>query len=288
MKSQGLDTDQGFHRRGLLVSTLALGLTGATSTAQSSPVLIKGRLVQGGYALIKAQALKTVFVDGLYQGKTSASGDLVIGLDRDANPRVSVTVDDQPPLVLDVAAGRFDIQRVDGLPPQTVTPTDPQILKRTKLERALKAEAFKSRLDAIYFVDGFRYPLEKFRISGHFGNQRVLNGEPKSPHMGFDMAAPTGTPVLAPQKGLVIFAEPEMFFEGGLILLDHGQGLISMYLHMSKLLAQKDQIIEQGDTLGLVGAKGRATGAHLCWRLKWREAHMDPSLMVKPYGYGAT
>ncbi|MEI9905495.1 MAG: M23 family metallopeptidase [Asticcacaulis sp.] len=94
------------------------------------------------------------------------------------------------------------------------------------------------------------------------------------------MAAPTGTPIHAPQAGLVVLAEPDLFFEGGLVLVDHGQGLISMYLHQSRVVAKKGDMLKQGQLIGEVGMKGRATGPHLCWRLKWLDRHMDPSLMV--------
>jgi murein DD-endopeptidase MepM/ murein hydrolase activator NlpD len=108
----------------------------------------------------------------------------------------------------------------------------------------------------------------------------VLNGEPKQPHYGVDLAAPSGTPIHAPAAGLVVLAEPDMFLEGGLTMIDHGQGLISYYLHQSRQHVQAGQRVERRQLIGEVGMKGRATGNHLCWRLTWRGRHMDPSLLI--------
>jgi len=145
---------------------------------------------------------------------------------------------------------------------------------------AIKTEAFASRIDADHFRDGFVWPLEGFRITSRWGAQRILNGTPARPHYGIDLAAPQGTLVRAPAPGRVVLAREGMHFEGGLILIDHGQGLITAYLHQSQLLAHEGQTVARGDSLGRVGMTGRATGPHLCWRLKWRDRNMDPSLFV--------
>ena len=94
------------------------------------------------------------------------------------------------------------------------------------------------------------------------------------------MAAPQGTPVTAPAGGLVVLAEPDLHFEGGLIAIDHGQGLITAYLHQSALAVSKGARVDTGDLIGYVGMKGRATGPHLCWRMRWRDRQCDPSLFV--------
>lgn len=266
------------NRRTFIAASGALCVPAALS-AQALPFDLKGRFIQSGYAIGHAKPDVALSVDGLARGRTSVDGWFYVGLDRDA-PKTCVISAGSESYTLSVAPTQYNIQRVNGLPQQTVTPTDPAIVERTKREGVLKQAAFKSRIDADYFKDGFIWPLKDFRVSGRFGNQRVLNGEPKSPHYGFDMAAPEGTPIRAPQAGLIVLAEPDMFFEGGLIFIDHGQGLISMYLHMSRLDVKAGDIVAQGQTLGAVGAKGRATGPHLCWRLKWSGRNMDPSVMV--------
>jgi hypothetical protein len=258
---------------------------GVTETRQFEGVTLSGRFVQGGYGVGKCAPYSEIWLGGTNRELSSLDGDFLIGFDRDAPPELALEIHapNQPPvtLSLSIAAVSYDTQSIDGLPNDTVTPPqDPALQARIKAESALKAEAFASLADADWFKDGFIYPLAHFTTTGRFGNQRILNGVPKSPHYGFDMAAPTGTKIRSPQKGLVVLAEPDLFYEGGLTLIDHGQGLISMYLHQSHLKVSKGDIVHQGDWIGNVGAKGRATGPHLCWRLKWRDCHMDPSLMV--------
>ncbi|MGE0830033.1 MAG: M23 family metallopeptidase, partial [Hyphomonadaceae bacterium] len=142
-------------------------------------------------------------------------------------------------------------------------------------DRETKNRGFSSRAAAQGWLDIFILPVEG-RISGSWGNQRVLNGEPRSPHYGVDIAMPEGTPIRAPAGGIVSLAEPDLYLEGGLVLIDHGQGLISMYLHMSRLDVREGDQVAQGQVIGAVGARGRATGAHLCWRMKWRDRNLDP------------
>ncbi len=177
-----------------------------------------------------------------------------------------------------VAPRTFDIQRVDGLPQDTVTPTDPALLERIRREAALKAQGFTSVAPLEGWLEGFIIPVEGGVVSGHWGNQRILNGTPSAPHFGYDIAAPVGTPIHAPASGVVTLAEPDMHYEGGLIFIDHGEGLITMYLHMSRLDVHVGDHVTQGQVIGAVGARGRATGPHLCWRMKWRDRQLDPSL----------
>lgn len=283
------------HRRHLLgLGAAAVVATPLAALAQTMPVdnqaqtrsqpfNLKGRFVQSGYCIGQAAPRAELWVDGSLRGYTSNEGWFYAGFDRDAGPSCVIEVrgsQGRQSATLIIAPMTYDIQRVDGLPPQTVTPTDPDVLARIARDTALKNAAFTSHADGDAFKGGFIYPLSKFVVSGHFGNQRVLNGTPKSPHMGFDMAAPTGTLIRAPQRGLVVLADSDMFFEGGLTLIDHGQGLISMYLHQSQVGVRAGEVVAQGQAIGQVGAKGRATGPHLCWRLKWLDRHMDPSLMV--------
>lgn len=195
--------------------------------------------------------------------------------------RVTVTTaDGSASHEAEVAPGTFDIQRIDGLPANQVAPVDPVLLARIAAEGMRKAVGFNSVADLDAFKSGFIMPVEGARRSARFGGQRILNGEPKRPHFGVDLAAPVGTAVRAPAAGMVTFAETGLHFEGGLILIDHGQGLITAYLHLSKALVMAGDLVKQGQTIGAVGREGRATGPHLCWRMKWRGRNLDPSLMV--------
>lgn len=243
-----------------------------------------GAFTQGGVALCRAMPGARISLNGAEVGRADAEGWIVIGFTREhgLTARVVASTDADVEQVYEIAPRTFDIQRVDGLPPQTVTPTDPEVLARIRRESALKQAAFASQADIEGFLDGFIRPVEGGVVTGRWGNQRILNGEPRDPHFGYDIAVPTGTPIRAPAAGVVTLAEPDMHFEGGLVFIDHGQGLITMYLHMSRLDVRAGDTVEQGQVIGAVGASGRATGAHLCWRMKLRNTQqLDPSIAIE-------
>lgn len=224
-----------------------------------------------------------ISLDGDVVGQASDKGLFVIGFDRDAPTQavLAVSKDDwREEKSLTIAPGDFDVQRIDGLPQDQVTPEDPVLLARIAEEAARKAEGFASLADREDFRGGFIMPVKATRVSGRFGGQRVLNGVPNRPHYGTDLAAPAGTKVVAPAGGVIAFAESGLHFEGGLILIDHGQGLVSAYLHLSKIMVRRGDTVTRGQKIGEVGQEGRATGPHLCWRLKWRGRNLDPTLLV--------
>lgn len=256
----------------------------ANAALAAAPGLtLSGRFVQGGYAFGRTAPRATIDLDGEIVGLASAEGWFVVGFDRDAPPVVHITVttaDGSASHEALIAPGTFDIQRIDGLPANQVAPEDPILLERIAAEGARKALGFASVADLDAFRTGFILPVEGARRSARFGGQRILNGESKRPHFGVDLAAPVGTPVRAPAAGMVVFSETGLHFEGGLILIDHGQGLITAYLHLSKALVMAGDFVTQGQVIGAVGKEGRATGPHLCWRMKWHGRNLDPSLMV--------
>jgi hypothetical protein len=253
-----------------------------------------GAFTQGGIALCRTVPGAAVWVGEIDAGRADSNGWVVIGFGREQGPRVRVAAEwsysngrpmplvDSAEQIYAIAPRTFDIQRIDGLPPQTVTPTEPDVLARIRRETALKQEAFSSLADIEGFLDGFIRPVEGGIVTGTWGNQRVLNGEPRSPHYGYDIALPEGTPIRAPAAGIVTLANPDLHFEGGFVAIDHGQGLITMYLHMSRLDVRDGDTVEQGQMIGAVGSSGRATGPHLCWRMKWRNAvQLDPSVAIE-------
>lgn len=271
------------RRRDLLVGSAAL-LAAGPASARIPDLELTGRFVQGGHAIGRTWPNALVFVDGEALSAASDAGWFVVGFDRDAPASVEIEVRSDrrsARRTLAIARGSFRTTRIDGLPPSTVEPTDPALLERIRREVVLKTEGFASRTAADHFRDGFDWPLASYRITSPWGAQRVLNGTPARPHYGIDLAAPQGTPVLAPAAGRVALAEPDLHFEGGLVLLDHGQGLITAYLHQSRLDVRAGQEVVRGQALGRVGMSGRATGPHLCWRMKWRDRNLDPSLLVK-------
>lgn len=235
--------------------------------------------MQGG-ALIGLTSPRTVIkLDGVEVTTATSDGYFVVGFDRDAASTAIISTAIRSAAV-DIKPGDYDIQRIDGLPQDTVTPEAPATLAKIAAEAERKAAGFASNVPGAWFKDGFDMPLQYTRISGRFGGQRILNGTPSRPHYGADLAAPIGTPVHAPSDGIVSFAETGLHFEGGLIMIDHGQGLVTAYLHLSKVEVQKGQLVNRGQKIGEVGAEGRATGPHLCWRMKWRNRNLDPMLLV--------
>lgn len=211
-------------------------------------------------------------------------GGFVLGLGRDAPPVQTLVVEGATLCVQTIAVEQrqYRIQRVEGVPQKTVTPPD-DVLARIAEERARVRAAKAQRIprpDWLLAVRaGLDWPAEG-RISGVYGSQRFYNGTPGSPHYGVDVAVPTGHPVLAPGPGVITLAEPDLFYSGGTVILDHGYGLSSSFLHMSKLHVSVGDEVQPGDLIGEVGATGRATGPHLDWRMSWLDQRIDPQLLV--------
>ncbi|HRJ64327.1 M23 family metallopeptidase [Brevundimonas sp. UBA2416] len=272
------------NRRSVVLGSGALLAASAAQAQEDEGLTLTGRFVQGGHALGRTWPRALIFVDGESLTAASADGAFIIGFDRDAagSVQIEARLDGRSTgRTLDIARGRFPSTSVNGLPPSTVEPSDPELLARIQREILVKTEGFASRIDADHFRDGFDWPLESFRVTSRWGSQRVLNGTPARPHYGIDLAAPQGTVIRAPAAGRVALAQPGLHFEGGLVLIDHGQGLITAYLHQSRLDVAAGQELRRGDPVGRVGMTGRTTGPHLCWRMKWRDRNLDPSLLVK-------
>jgi murein DD-endopeptidase MepM/ murein hydrolase activator NlpD len=272
------------NRREVMAATVgALAVAGQARAAASLPFVVSGRAVQGGFLIGRTLPGAPVAVNGKDVAKASDQGMFVIGLDRDEKPDLEIAVRRYgawEARAFKVAAGDFDVQRIDGLPQNQVSPTDPALLARIAREAQLKAKAFASADSGDGFKDGFDWPIVARRRSSSFGGQRILNGQPNRPHYGVDLTADVGAPIRAPAPGLVVLAEPDLHFEGGLTLIDHGQGMIGMFLHQSRVIARTGDRVARGQLIGEVGATGRVTGPHLCWRLKWRDRNLDPSLLV--------
>lgn len=270
-------------RRGLLLGAAA-GFVARPALAQDDGLQLRGRFVQGGSVVGRTWPRALIFVDGEALTAASADGWFVVGFDHESGASVQIEArsgDRSVSRTVSIARGDFPTSTVNGLPAATVdAPDDPALQALIAEQVAVKTEAFASRIDADGFRDGFVWPLEAFRITSRWGARRILNGTPARPHFGIDLAAPQGTVIRAPAAGRVALAQADMHFEGGLVLLDHGQGLITAYLHQSRLAVTTGQTVSRGDALGRVGMTGRATGPHLCWRMKWRDRNMNPALLV--------
>lgn len=257
---------------------LGAALAGFPARAET---MLTGAVEQGSLVVGRAEPGAKVALDGEAL-PVSPDGVFAIGFDRDhgRSAKLVVTLPDGKveTKVLAVAPRAWQIQRIEKIAPALVTPP-PEAMARIKREVAMKAAARPTDTPREWFAGRFIWPARGV-ISGVFGSQRFYNGTPKNPHYGVDVAAPTGTPIVAPADGIVRLAEPDMYFEGGLVFLDHGQGVISIMMHMSRIDVKAGQHVHQGDPIGAVGQTGRATGPHLHWAMVWRAAHIDPSLLV--------
>jgi len=242
-----------------------------------------GSAIQGNLVFGQAQPGSNVSLDGDTVA-ISADGHFVIGFGRDETGIRKLQVSSPDGEVFQksmmVQAREYAIERVDGLPPATVTP-DPSVMDRIRQDGRMVANARLHRDQQAYYTHGFAWPA-KGRISGVYGSQRILNGEPRRPHFGLDIAAPEGTDVFAPADGLITMTHPDMYFSGGTIILDHGQGLSSTFLHLSKILVEAGAFVKQGDLIGRIGATGRASGPHLDWRMNWLDRRVNPQPLVGP------
>lgn len=209
-------------------------------------------------------------------------GTVVFGIGRDeAGPlKVEVLRPDGSGIVTEiiVASQEWPIERVNGVPPKTVDPP-PEIAARIQREQASVAAARDRDDERTDFSKPFIRPVEG-RISGRFGNQRIYNGTPGSAHSGMDIAAPGGTPVRAPASGIVSFANNDLYLTGGTLLIDHGHGISSNFLHLSRIDVAVGDSVEQGQVIAEVGATGRATGPHLHWGMNWFTVRIDPQQVL--------
>ena len=179
---------------------------------------------------------------------------------------------------LSISKREYNIQRIEGLPQKYVAPP-PEVTARIRKDNQQVGQARQTNDKRLDFMQDFIWPAEG-PISGVYGSQRVLNGEPRNPHYGVDVAAPTGTPVYAPADGIVTLFVPDMYYSGGTMIIDHGFGVSSTFLHLSKGLVEKGTQVKQGDLVAEIGATGRVTGAHLDWRINWFKVRLDPELLV--------
>ncbi len=266
----------------LLMAYLWLGLMN-NAFAELNVDQWHGQWKQGGLIWGYLEPGIELKVDGVSVDR-DADGLFVFGFGRDAAAEATLTMwrgeVNLATAVVDVAPQEYRIQRVEGVPQRTVTPSE-EHLARIRREAALVSSARAESLPEGLFVEPFIWPAQG-PITGVFGSQRVYNGVPGRPHFGVDVGVPKGTPVVAPAQGVVTLAENDLFYSGGTIIIDHGMGVSSSMLHLSKVDVSVGQRVAQGDKVGEVGATGRATGPHLDWRMNWRKTRIDPYLIVGP------
>ncbi len=274
-------------RAKLFAARLALCVYAAAFSAPAGAAdpgyTLRGEFEQGGAVFGHTDPAAAVSFGGRQLSLTPA-GEFVFGFDRDAAPDVelSVTLPGSAATVqhLSVRKRDWSIQRIDGLPPTLVNPPD-ETSQRIAAEAAEIAAAHQRDTPIDDFTGRFDWPA-RGRVSGVFGSQRILNGTPKQPHYGVDVAVPVGTPVHAPAGGIVALAEPDLYFTGGTIIVDHGHGLSSVVVHLSKLLVKPGDRVRRGQLIALSGMTGRATGPHVHWGVYWFDAHLDAQRLLAP------
>jgi murein DD-endopeptidase MepM/ murein hydrolase activator NlpD len=265
-------------RRRLAAACLALC---AGQAVAAEPWTLRGDFEQGAVVFGHTDPAATVAFDGRKLLLT-AKGEFVFGFDRDAGPdaELSVTLPGQAAVTKHYAVRKRDwqVQHIEGLPPKLVNPP-PETEQRIAREAVLIKAAHERDTAIDDFAGPFVWPSVG-RVSGVFGSQRILNGTPKQPHYGVDVAVPTGTKVVAPAGGIVALAEPDLYFTGGTVIIDHGHGLSTVVVHLSKLLVQPGEHVRRGQLVALSGMTGRATGPHVHWGVYWFGAHVDAQRLV--------
>jgi murein DD-endopeptidase MepM/ murein hydrolase activator NlpD len=265
----------------LALTTLAGSWIGAAQ-AGDAPVF-KGRWLQGA-PMLGSVAPGSRLEFGGREVSVSKDGRFVIGIAYDAPPAAELTVIDPAGAVhrqeYSVEPRVYDVQKIGGLPKGMVEPPA-AVQRRIEAEQALVAGArtFDTPIDD--FANAFIWPVPA-EVTGVYGSNRILNGVPKQPHFGIDLAAPEGAPVRAAAGGIVRLAQRDLYYTGGTIILDHGRGLTTTYLHLSRVDVKPGQDVRQGAVIGRVGKTGRATGPHLCWRATWFDVRLDASLLLQP------
>jgi murein DD-endopeptidase MepM/ murein hydrolase activator NlpD len=268
------------RRRDFVAASLVFAAApawGETETVRNGRQVVKSAMEQGSLALGYAERGAAVTVDG-QKVRLSPRGVFAFGFAYDQTKPSTVavtwrdgTVETQSYMP---AARQYEIQHVNGLPQNTVTPP-PEVLERIKKEAEQIYLARQRDTVGVDFLSGFDWPASGIE-SGVFGSQRIDNGVPMAPHFGVDMAAPTGTPIHAPAAGTVSICA-DHYLNGGFTLIDHGQGVSTSYLHQSKKLVRDGDVVRRGQLIGRIGQTGRATGPHLHWAMNWFEVKLDPS-----------
>lgn len=253
------------------------------ATAADYFLQIKGKPVQGALMIAQTNPEATVKIDN-QAVKTDPQGYFMFGFGRFEENDKIINISHngvQYQTTVPVIARQFRTEKIDGLPPSKVNPPK-QRLQRIKREQAQVKQARLVWSEQPHFRQDFIWPTTG-RVSGVYGSRRILNGQAKRPHYGMDIANKTGTTVVAPASGIVRMAVTDHYYTGGTIIIDHGYGLNSTYLHLSKVSVKPGQKVKQGQKIGEVGATGRATGPHLDWRINiGAKLRLDPQLIIPP------
>ena len=251
------------------------------TTSQVKAIEFQGKFIQGHFILGKTNPKAEILV-GKKEVKVSNEGFFVFGIDRDRKFDLIFlkTLNGKTSKITKkVLKRKYNIQRIDGLAENKVTPPE-SVYKRIKKENNAIGQSRAINSDLIFFKNKFIMPVEGI-ISGVYGSQRILNGKPRWPHYGIDIAAKQGTIIKSSGSGVVTMAEDDLYYTGGTIIMDHGHGISTIYSHLENILVSVGDKINQGDIIGTVGSTGRSTGPHLDFRINWFQTRLDPMSVLK-------
>ena len=247
----------------------------------NTKIILEGDFVQGG--LVKGRTNKDLnikFKEKILRKTTN--GSFVIGFGRDHPKQANLYFFINQNWILkklDIKQRKYETQVINGLEKKMVTPPK-SFWDRIKKENKVIKEVRSLDSDVDFIFQKFGWPTKGI-ISGVFGSQRILNGKPKRPHYGIDIAAPEGTDILAPTEAIVRMAQKDLYYTGGTVMLDHGHGVTSVYSHLSSINVEVGDKINKDQKIGEVGSTGRSTGPHLDWRINWFSERLDPALFIK-------
>jgi murein DD-endopeptidase MepM/ murein hydrolase activator NlpD len=269
------------------LTILVLAITNAAASPLRAQTIdgagiLSGTAIEGGLIIARTNPANRILLDD-NAIEIAENGVFVIGFHRESDVPVSLRIiaPDGNMMTSNLTPRQrdYNIQRIDGLNQTMVTPPA-NVLARIKADSKAVRAAREQETPLGDFWRGFDWPALG-RISGVYGSQRILNGEPRQPHYGIDIAAPHGTPVRAPASGKVTLVK-DLYFSGWTIVMAHGLGVNSSFLHLDRVDVKPGMMIKRGDLIGTIGATGRATGPHLDWRIDWQGRRIDPGLLVGP------
>jgi len=244
-------------------------------------VEFNGKFLQGHFIIGITNPTAKIIIDKK-EVRVSKDGYFVFGIDRDRKFDVTITKiinGKKEKIIKKVLKRKYNIQRIDGLEESKVTPPE-SVYKRIKKENNKIGVARAINSDLPFFKDQFIMPVKGI-ISGVYGSQRILNGKPRWPHYGIDIAASQGTEIKSSGTGVVTMAEDDLYYTGGTVIMDHGHGISTIYSHLETVIVSVGDKINQGDIIGTVGSTGRSTGPHLDFRINWFQTRLDPMSVLE-------
>ena len=237
----------------------------------------RGKFIQGHFIIGKTKPNTEVIIDKK-KVKVSKDGYFAFGIEKDRKLDITITEGNKN-IIKKILKRKYKIQKIEGLPGKKVTPPE-EFYARIKKEGKLIADARAVDSDLSFFKDKFIVPVDDSIITGVYGSQRVLNGIPKSPHLGLDFAKEKGTPIKAMNSGIVTLAEKDLFYTGATLIFDHGHGISTLYMHMDKIFVNVGDHVKKGEIIATIGTSGRSTGPHLDVRLNWFNIKLDPATIL--------